>query len=86
MEVDSTASTGTNIGDIFAATLCLPYVLEEEHDDVELDENVVDVPVATTSFLREARDQLVNKKHLSEGAPAFPQETSASAMKQKTFV
>ena len=61
MEVDSTVSTGTIIRDIFAATLCLPDVLEEKHDDVELEENVVDLPVAPTSFLREARDQLVNK-------------------------
>ena len=34
VEVDSTARTGKNIRDIFAAALCLPVVLGEEHDDV----------------------------------------------------
>ena len=51
MEVDSTASTDTNIRDIFAATLCLLVVLGEKYYDVELEENVVDFRVSTISPL-----------------------------------
>jgi hypothetical protein len=59
---DSYSNTGTSCGtirEIFTATSVNPIV--EEENDMELEEDVAATPIASTTFLREARDKLARK-------------------------
>jgi hypothetical protein len=55
------SSSSGNIRDIFNATSTMPIMDEEEQDELELEDDVGAAPVASTSFLREARDKLASR-------------------------